>query len=61
MAIFQNVDDKKEKSKQDDHTRMEMIVNKCDCITEKKVYIFLLLQLNKFISGYVCVCAACTD
>lgn len=57
MAIFQNADDRKEKSKQDDNTRMKMIVNKCDChYRRKKVYIFLLLQLNKFISGYVSVC-----
>lgn len=49
----------REKSKQDDNTRMKMIVNKCDCHYRRKkksIYIFLLLQLT-----CVCVCVACTN
>lgn len=36
----------RKKSRQDDNTRVKMIVNKCDCQyrRKKKVYIFLLLQ-----------------
>lgn len=49
---------RRKKSKQDDNTRMEMIVNKCDCITEKSIYISAatIKQIYQWVCLCVCVC-----